>query len=64
MKLRALHSSSSGIPFYPVRDGEGRTHLLIHLPTEQEEEERWSLSRPDQAGFDSQAIFRNALVEE
>ena len=42
---------------------EGRIHLLIHLPIEEEDENRWCLWRPDHAGFDSRSIFEGALVE-
>jgi hypothetical protein len=55
---------SSGVPCYQVEDEEGRTHLLIRLPIEEENEDRWCLWRPDQAGFDSRSIFDGALVEE
>jgi hypothetical protein len=41
----------TGVPTYKVEDEEGRTHLLIHLPIE-EDEDRWCLWRPDHAGFD------------
>jgi hypothetical protein len=30
-----------GVPTYQVDDEEGRTHLLIHLPIEEENEDRW-----------------------
>jgi hypothetical protein len=53
-----------GVPCYQVEDEEGRTHLLIRLPIEEENEDRWCLWRPDQAGFDSRSIFDGALVEE
>jgi hypothetical protein len=52
-----------GVPSYQVEDEEGRTHLLIHVPKE-ENEDRWRLWRPDHAGFDSRSIFEGALVEE
>jgi hypothetical protein len=54
----------TGVPIYQVEDEEGRTHLLIHLPIEEENEHRWCLWRPDQAAFDSRSIFEGALVEE
>jgi hypothetical protein len=54
---------NTGVPSYQVEDEEGRTHLLIHLPIE-ENENRWCLWRPDHAGFDSRSIFENALIEE
>ena len=46
----------TGVPCYQVDDEEGRIHLLLHLPIE-EDENRWRLWRPDQAGFDSRSIF-------
>jgi hypothetical protein len=46
-----------------LNDEEGRTHLLIHLAME-EDEDRWCLCRPDHAGFDSRSIFEGALVED
>ena len=54
----------TGIPSYQVEDGEGRIHLLIHLPIEEQSEDRWCLWRPDQAGFDSRSIFDGTLVRE
>ena len=54
---------NTGVPSYQVEDEEGRTHLLIHLPIE-ENENRWCLWRPDHAAFDSRSIFENALIEE
>jgi hypothetical protein len=54
----------TGVPTYQVEDEEGRTHLLIHLPIEEDEENRWCLWRPDYAGFDSKSIFEAALVEK
>jgi hypothetical protein len=53
----------TGVPSYQVEDEEGRTHLLIHLPIE-EDEDRWCLWRPDHPGFDSRSIFEAALIEE
>jgi hypothetical protein len=35
---------NTGVPTYQVEDEEGRTHLLIHLPIEEEDEDR----RPNQ----------------
>ena len=55
---------NTGVPTYQVEDEEGRTHLLIHLPIEEEHEHRWCLWRPDHAGFDSKSIFEGALIEE
>ena len=58
----------TGVPTYAPkacrRREEGRTHLLIHVPIEEENEDRWCLWRPDHAGFDSRSIFESALVEE
>jgi hypothetical protein len=54
----------TGVPSCKVEDEEGRTLLLIHLPIEEEEENRWCLWRPDHTGFDSRSIFEAALVEE
>jgi len=62
--LGASPALSSGVPSYQVEDEEGRIHLLIHLPLEEENEDKWRLWRPDQAGFDSRSIFDGALVEE
>ena len=53
----------TGVPTYQVEDEEGRTHLLIRLPID-ENGDRWCLWRPDHAGFDSRSIFEGALVEE
>jgi hypothetical protein len=52
------------VPTYQVEDEEGRTHLLIHVPIEEENEDRWCLWRPDDAGFDSRSIFEGELVEK
>jgi hypothetical protein len=54
----------TGLPSCQVEDEEGIIHLLLHLPFEEESENRWCLWRPDQAGFDSRSIFEGALVEE
>jgi hypothetical protein len=65
MKPRALPSRSRpAFLLTQVEDEEGRTHLLIHLPIDEENENRWCLWRPDHAGFDSRSIFEGALVEE
>jgi len=53
----------TGVPTYQVEDEDGRTHLLIHLAIEEEDEDRWCLWRPVHAGFDSRSIFEGALVE-
>jgi hypothetical protein len=52
----------TGVPTYQVEDEEGRTHLLIHLAIEEQNERRWCLWRPDHAAFDSRSIFEGALV--
>jgi hypothetical protein len=31
----------TGFPSYQVEDEEGRIHLLLHLPIEEENEDRW-----------------------
>jgi hypothetical protein len=54
----------SGVPTYQVEGEEGRTHLLIRLPIEEENEDRWCLWRPDHADFDSRSIFEGALVKD
>jgi hypothetical protein len=54
----------AGVPTYQVEDEEGKTHLLIHLPIEEKEENRWCRWRPDHPGFDSRSIFERALIEE
>jgi len=65
MKPRALRLHSEvGVPTYLIEDAAGSTHLLIHLPIEEEDEDRWCLWRPDHAGFDSRSIFDGALVEK
>jgi len=65
----------TGVPTYPSRRRpaapkvcrrreESRVHLLLHLPIEEGNEDRWCLWRPDQAGFDFQVDFDGALIEE
>jgi hypothetical protein len=54
----------TGVPSYQVDDEEGKIHLLLHLPIEEKDEDRWCLWRPHQEGFDSRSIFDGALVEE
>jgi hypothetical protein len=53
----------TGVPTYQVEDEEGRMHLLLQLPIE-DDEHRWCIWRPDIAGFDSRSIFEGAMVEE
>jgi hypothetical protein len=49
----------TGVPSYQVEDEEGRTHLLIHLPVEEDgDNNRWCLWRPDQARLDSNGSLR------
>ena len=48
---------NTGVPCYQVEDEEGRIHLLLHLPIEEENQARWCLWRPDHAEFDSRSIF-------
>jgi hypothetical protein len=54
----------TGVPTYQAEDEEGRVHLLIHLPIEEKDADRWCLWRPDHAGFDSRSIFGSAVIEE
>jgi hypothetical protein len=54
----------TGVPCHQVEDEEGRIHLLLHLPIEEQNEDRWCLWRPDQARFAFTSIFDGALVEE
>jgi hypothetical protein len=42
----ALDSRPAFLPIL-VEDEEGRTHLLIHLPIDDEDEDRWCIWRPD-----------------
>jgi hypothetical protein len=42
----------TGVPTYQIEDEQRRTHLLIHLAIEKQNEHRWYLWRPDPAGFD------------
>jgi hypothetical protein len=64
MKPRALHSRlRPAFLLTQVEDEEGRIHILIRLPIE-EDGDRWCLWRPDHAGFDSRSIFEGALVKE
>ena len=54
----------TGVSAYQIEDEEGRMHLLIHLPIEEQNEDRWCLWQPDHAGFDSSSIFERALIEK
>jgi hypothetical protein len=60
----AVKSDSENVHQRPRANMSAFYHLLIHLPIEQEHEERWCLWRPDHAGFDSRSIFEGALIEE
>ena len=53
----------TGVPCYQVEDEEGRIHLLLHRPIEEENENRWCLWRPDQVDFDSLSIFDGAWAQ-
>ena len=50
--LEASLRLAPGVPCCHVQDEEGRIHLLLHLPIEEADENRWCLWRPDHAGFD------------
>ena len=45
-------------------DDEGRTHLLIHLPIAEQNDDRWCLWRSDQTGIDYLSVFDAALIDE
>ena len=62
MTLRVALALKGGVPTYQVEDQEGRTLLLIHLPIDEADENRWCLWRPDHAGVDSRSIFEGALI--
>ena len=51
-KSRIALAPKTVLPSYQVEDEEGRIHLLLHLPIEEDHAHRWCLWRPDQAGFD------------
>jgi hypothetical protein len=61
--LGIVFELETGVPCYQVADEEGRIHLLLHLPIEEANEDRWCLWRPDQADFDSRSIFDRAMIE-
>ena len=44
--LGASLALRTGVPSYEVEDEEGRIHLLLHLPIEEENEDRWCLASP------------------
>jgi hypothetical protein len=62
--LGASLALTTTVPSYQVEDEEGRIHLLIHRPIEEQHEHRWCLWRLDHAGFDSRSIFEAALAKE
>ena len=63
--MRWVHRGIVGVQRGTVIfSSDSRVHLLINLPIDEEDEERWCLWRPDHAGFDSRSIFDGALVEE
>jgi hypothetical protein len=37
----------TGVPTYQIEDEEGTTHLIIHLPIQEQTEYRWCLWRPE-----------------
>jgi hypothetical protein len=47
----------AGVPSYQVEDEEGRTYLLIHLPIEEEDENRWCCGGPI-----TQALIRDSSL--
>jgi hypothetical protein len=55
---------TTAVPIYQVEDEERRTHLLIHLSIEEQNEHRRCLWRPDHARCNSRSIFEGGLVEE
>jgi hypothetical protein len=50
---------NTGVPTYLIEDEEGRTHLLIHLPIEEEDQDRWCLW---QFGLADQSVHRSSLA--
>lgn len=54
----------AGVPSYQVEGEEGRIQSLLHLPIEEENQDRWCLWRPDQASFDLRSIFDGPLAAE
>jgi hypothetical protein len=59
-QLGSLAQLGRAIPTYRVQDEEGRIHLLINEP----DEEEWWLWRPDQAGIGPKSVFAGALVDD
>ena len=65
MQPQAFHLTSRlAFPLTQVEEEEGRTHLLIHLAIDEQNEHRWCLWRPDHERFDSRSIFESALIEK
>jgi len=62
MSGRVSDIRARGLPLLGAPDGEGRVHFLIHLPIEEQHEDRWCLWRPNHASFDERSIFEAALV--
>src|SRR5260370_16499459 len=52
-----IPSDLAGVPSYRVKDEEGRIHLLVNVPLEEEHTDQWWLWRPDQAGIGGQSPF-------
>jgi hypothetical protein len=50
----------TGVPSYQVEDEEGRIHLLLHLPIEEDGENRWCLWRPEQIRISLEGHFDGA----
>jgi hypothetical protein len=61
--LGAALNFEAGIPRYRVEDEEGRIHLLVKVPNEEERTDEWWLWRPDQAVICPKSIFQGALIE-
>jgi hypothetical protein len=41
--LGVAHDLKTGVSTYRIEDEEGRIHLLLHLPLEEQSENRWCL---------------------
>jgi hypothetical protein len=59
-QVGSLAGLGCAIPTYRVQDEEGRIHLLINEP----DEEEWWLWRPDQAAAGPKSVFDGALVDD
>jgi hypothetical protein len=51
------------IPVYRVADEEGKIHLLLNMPEDEDEDEHWLLWRPDNKAIDPNFIFVVALID-